>query len=217
MVLFEEFKSKKIRLGLVAVGVILLGFFVFMFMNSGGGEVAEKRFRPASRTRKTISKPKKEEPAKSPLFQALKELQDPFRGESPELVKLQNKIKATKKEIEFLKVSIEEKKLRQEMKELEKSVRAGTSTPGKETELGSGEKGVSGPQKRVLVKAILITDDEKSAFIVSEGKKGWVHEGEEFDGWKIKEIKRDSILLSRAGKTYVFFYDRFGFTKEGKS
>jgi type IV pilus biogenesis protein PilP len=218
MMFLEKFKSKKIRLGMVAIGVIVLGFFVFMFVNSGGPDLAPERARSAQRTRnKPISKPQKEKPVQSPLFEALKKWKDPFRNEDPQLVQLQDKIDATRKEIEYLKASLEEKKLRQEIKELEKFIGAGTGTAKKETGLGTGERGMSPSQKRVLVKAILITDEEKSALIVSGGKKTWVHEGEEFDGWEIKKIKTDSVVLSRAGKTYVFFYDGFGFIREGRS
>lgn len=215
MGLSEKFKSKKIRLGLVAIGALILGFFVFVFMNSGSSEMKPRKTRSAHRTpNKTITKPKQEKPVQSPLFEALKKWKDPFRKEEPGLVELQDKIDATKKQIEYLKASLEEKKLRQEIKELEKSIRGGSNAPEKETELKSGEKEVSEFQERVLVKAILITDDEKSALIISGGKKSWVHEGEEFDGWEIKEIKRDSVVLLRAGKIYVFFYDRPGFSEE---
>lgn len=213
-----KFKSKKVRLGLVGIGVIILGFFVFMFMNSGGSEVEPKKARSAPRTRsKAVSKPKQEEPTQSPLFEALKKWKDPFRKEDPGLVELQDKIDATKKEIEYLRASLEQKQLRKEIKELEESIRYETSAPGKEIELGSKEKGSSQPQKGVVVKAILITDEEKSALIVSGYKKSWVYEGEEFDGWEVKQIRKESVVLSRSGKTFVFFYDRVGFTREGES
>jgi type IV pilus biogenesis protein PilP len=218
MKLPAQLKSKKVLLGLGAVVVILMGFFVLKFMSSGGTEVEPRKARSAPQTRKPISKPKEKEPTKSPLFEALKSWKDPFRGEDPEVVELQDKINSTKKEIEYLKASLEEKKLRQEIKELEKSISgtAATSTPRAETEIGAtgGKKGKAESQKRVLVKAILITDDEKSALIVSGNRKSWVHEGEEFDGWEIKEIKKDSVVLLRAGKTYVFFYDRRHISKE---
>jgi len=218
MGLSDKFKSKKVRLGLVGIGVIILGFFVFMFMNSGGSEVEPRKARPAPRIHtKAVSKAQKEEPTQSPLFEALKKWKDPFRKEDPGLVELQDKIDATKKKIEYLRASLEEKQLRKEIKELEKSMSSGTSAPGKEIELGSQEKGSSQSQKRVLVKAILITDEEKSALIVSGYKKSWVYEGEEFDGWEVKQIRKDGVVLSRSGKTYVFFYDRVGFTEEGES
>jgi hypothetical protein len=71
--------------------------------------------------------------------------------------------------------------------------------------------------KMLSVKAILITDDEKSALIISGENGSWVHEGEEFDGWEVREIKTNSVVLWREGKTYVFFYDRSTFMEEGES
>lgn len=215
MGLSDHFKSKKIRLGLVGIGVIILGFFIFMFMNSGGSEMEPRKPRSTPRARtKQISKPQKEETTKSPLFEALKKWKDPFRNEDPEMVLLQNKIDATKKEIEYLRASLEEKQLRHEIKELEKSISAGNEIPGKEIDLGSKEKKAIS-QRKIQVLAILISEDDKSALLAYQGIKGWVHEGEEFDGWSIIEIRKDSVVLLKEGKTYVFFYDRQSFSEEG--
>ena len=216
----EKFKSKKLRLGVGIVVVILGGFFLLKFITSSGTDMPAEKERPAPRTEKPVPKPKKEEkPAQSPLFEALKELKDPFRGESPELLELENKINATKKEIELLKFSLEEKKLKQEIKDLESQMPGTvvTGTPGKiaEAESAGGTKAES--PKVVLVRAILITDDEKSALIVSGENGSWVHEGEEFDGWRVKEIKTDRVVFLRNGKTYVFFYDRSTLREEGES
>jgi hypothetical protein len=222
MGLSESLKSKKLRLGAGIVGVILVGFFLLKFMTSSGTDVPAEKERPATRTEKPVPKPKKEErPIQSPLFEALKELKDPFRGESPELLELENKINATKKEIELLKFSLEEKKLRQEIKDLESQM-PGTvvaGTPGKvaEAESAGGVKAEAESPQLVSVRAILITDDEKSALIVSGENGSWVHEGEEFDGWRVKEIKTDRVVFLRNGKTYVFFYDRSTFREEGES
>jgi hypothetical protein len=218
----ESLKSKKLRWGLGIMIVILGGFFLLKFMTSSGTEMTAEKERPAPRTEKSVPKPKKEEkPTQSPLFEALKELKDPFRGESPEFLDLENKINATKKEIELLKFSLEEKKLRQEIKDLEGQMPGAVvvGTPGKVTEAESagGEKAQVNSLKSVLVKAIMITDDEKSALIVSGEQESWVREGEEFAGWEVREIKTDSVVLWRDGKIYVFFYDRSTFREEGES
>jgi len=215
-------KSKKLLLlGSGAVVVALVGFFVLKFMASGPDDVAREKPQSATRTGQKISKPKKKEQTQSPLFEALEALKDPFRGEDPKLVEMQDKIDATKKEIELLRASLEEKKLRKEIKELEKSIKesAGTSMPGAEIQIGSADrkKGEAKSQMGVLVKAILISDDDKSALIVFGDQKIWVHEGEEFEGWEIKEIKKDSVVLLKEGKTLVFFYDRPSITREGES
>lgn len=222
-----QLKSKKVLLGLGAVVVIGVGFFVFQLMSSGGTEMdnppRRSRSAPRASARKApTSAPalKKEEPTKSPLFQALEELKDPFRKEDPRRAELEDKLNWTQKEVEYLKASLEEKKLRYEIKELEKSIgkTAGTGTPSNEVEVvpSSEKKGEAKSPKRVQIKAILIIDEEKSALLISGNKKSWVHQGEQFDGWEIKEIREESVVLFKEGKTCVFFFDRPGITKEGE-
>jgi type II secretory pathway component PulC len=151
----------------------------------------------------------------------LKSWKDPFRVEDPQVLEMQDKINAVKKEIEFLRTTLEEKKLRREIKELEGEIGEGGSTATPQQQQGAGSVGGveegRGPASGVLVKAILITDDEKKALLASGDKRSWVQEGEEFDGWEIKEINRDNVVLSRAGKNRVFFYDRPIFTQGGES
>jgi hypothetical protein len=220
MGLFERLKSKKVVLGLGVTGAVLLTLFLLKFMTSGGTEAAPERARPAPRTHQPISKPPEKEAA-SPLFETLKSWKDPFRVEDPQVLEMQDKINAVKKEIEFLRTTLEEKKLRQEIKELEGEIGEGGSTAAPQQQQGAGSAGGveegRGSASGVLVKAILITDDEKKALVASGDKKSWVHEGEKFDGWEIKEINRDNVVLSRAGKNRVFFYDRPSFTQGGES
>lgn len=220
-----QLKSKKVIFGVVIVVLILGGIFGLKFMTSGGTEVAPEKPRSAHRAQKKTAEPQKKEatppPTQSPLFEALKAFKDPFRKEDPKLAELQDKINDTKKEIEFLKVTLEEKRLRQEIKDLEKSMSktSGATSVGTETEgVSPAEKKAEDKSpKRVLVKAILITDEEKTALIVSGDEESWVHEGEKFDGWEIKEIKKESVVLMKAGKTFVFFYDRPAVRMEGES
>jgi hypothetical protein len=206
-------KSKKmLLLGSGAVVVILIGFFLLKFMSSEATDDAPDRSRPSRSAAKKITKPKPEEPQKSPLFETLQSLKDPFRTEDPKLIDLQDRLSVTQKEVEYLKVSLEEKKLRQEIKEIEETLKESdaASLPAMEVkaEPKAGESEQVYSPRTLLVKAILITDDDKSALIVSGNKKCWVREGENFDGWEIKEIKSDSVVALREGKTYVFFYDR---------
>ncbi|MGB8657576.1 MAG: hypothetical protein WCE90_07290 [Candidatus Zixiibacteriota bacterium] len=222
MALPEKLKSKKLGLGLAAIVVIAVGFLLLKFMTSGGNEVAAEKANSAPRTDRAISRPKKDpEPAKTPLYQVLKEWKDPFRGEDPKLLDLQDKIDATKKEIELLKASLEEKKLRQEIGDLESSMketpRMVTAPEEKEPDSTGANEAKTQPPKTVSVLAILITDDEKSALLVSGERKTWVHQGEEFDGWEVKEIREESVVLFREGKTFLLYYDRPGLTGEGES
>jgi hypothetical protein len=215
-------KSRKLLLvGAGLVVVILVGFFLMKFMASGGAEMAQERPRSARRTERKISKPQKKEETKSPLFKAMEALKDPFRKEDPQLIELQDKLGRTQKEIEYLKASLEEKKLRQEIREIERSLIGDDQSGAVGSEVGItpsvGTNEETRSEKHVLVKAILITDEEKSALLVYGDKKSWVHQGERFDVWEIKEIRKESVVLLREGKSFVFFYDRPGITREGES
>ena len=215
-------KSKKLlMIGVGLVAVILIGFFAMKFMTSGGTEMAEEKPRTSRRSEK-ISKPeKKKEEFKSPLFQAMEALKDPFRKEDPKLIELQDKLGRTQKEIEYLRASLEEKKLRQEIMEIERSLTGGEKSGAPESQvatapsLGTGEE--EGSEKHPLVRAILITDEEKSALLVCGDKRAWVEEGDRFDDWEIKEIRKESVVLVRDGESFVFFYGRPGITREGES
>ncbi|KPL00535.1 MAG: hypothetical protein AMJ91_04275 [candidate division Zixibacteria bacterium SM23_73_3] len=221
MELGKSLKSKKLILGAGAIGVILVGFFALKFMTSGGGDIVSEKPRPTSQTGKKISKPQKKEQTKSPLFEAMEKLKDPFRTEDPRAAELQDKLKLTQKEVEYLKATLEEKKLRQEIKEIERSMVEGerTGTSGHQLKASSSDenKVETKSPKRVKIMAILIADEERSALLISGNRKNWVHEGEQFDGWEIKEIKKESVVLLKEGKTYVFFYDRPDITREGES
>ena len=218
----KSLKSKKLLVvGAGLVAVILIGFFAMKFMASGGAEMTREKPRLARRSEKKTSKPQKKEGTKSPLFQAMEALKDPFRKEDPKLMELHDKLGRTQKEVEYLKASLEEKKLRQEIWEIEMSLTGGDRSAALESEvattpsLGTGEE--AGSERYVLVRAILITDEEKSALLVCGEKRTWVNEGDRFDVWEIKEIRKESVVLLRDGKSFVFFYDRPGITREGDS
>ncbi len=223
MELPRNLKSKKLVLiGAGLVVLILAGFFILKFMTSGGADAVPEKPRSTQRTVKKISRPKAEEPQKSPLYEAMKALKDPFRAEDSRAAQLQDKLSLTQKEVEYLRAILEEKKLRREIKEIERSIaqadRAGSPADEAAASSSEAKKAEADSKKQwVLVKAILITDEDKSALLISGSKKTWVHQGENFDGWHIKEIRRESVVLSKEGKTFVFFYGRPGIAREGES
>jgi hypothetical protein len=224
MELAKIFKSKKGIAALGLVVVLVVGFLALKFMSSTTEEPAESdKPRTAHKTvQKSPAKtPKKDEPEKSPLFQAMQALKDPFQAEDPKATELKEKLDLAKKEVEYLKAILEEKKLKQEIKEIEQSLaqdQAPGPLGGETAILGSpqtGGKSESGDN--LLVKAILASDDQRSALVVSGGKSAWVHQGERFDGWEIKEIREESVVVTRKGRTFVFFYDRPDVGREGDS
>ena len=126
----NRLKSKKAVMGLGGDGAALLVIVVLVLMNSGGSEATPQRERSALRTaRKAVPKPAvKKEPATTPLFETLKAWKDPFRMGDPQVLELQDRINAVNKEIEYLKVSLEEKRLKQQIKSLEKELGGGAAT-----------------------------------------------------------------------------------------
>ncbi len=225
----RQSKSKKFILAGVAVAVIAGGFFALKFMTSGGEEVKQEKGQTASKAVKKASTPPAEKKAPapekkentSPLFEAMKELKDPFRIEDPALAELQDKISSTQKEIEYLKATLEEKKLRQEIRDIEMSMSGSTAASaapnqGAQTEI-TGESAEEGnAEPGVLVKGILYSDEVRSALLISKDRKNWVHEGESFAGWEIVQIYRDRVMLSKAGRDSIFFCDRSEVIKKGE-
>jgi flagellar basal body-associated protein FliL len=210
MPLANLMKSKKIMLGAGAVVVILVVFFALKFMTSSTDQGESDKPRQTPKTVQKVTKPtKKDETDKSPLYEAMQALKDPFQSEDPKAAEIKNKLDLTKKEVEYLKAILEERKLKQEIKEIEKSLTEQES-PGSEEAVISSSDGNSASKSgdQLLVKAILIMDEKRSALLVSGDKRTWVHEGEHFDGWKIKEIREESVVVLKKGKTFVFFYDR---------
>jgi hypothetical protein len=124
MELPAQLKSKKVLMGLGLVVLVGVGFFFFQMMSSTEGDQGESRERPGSNSRvaprRATSTPKKEQ-TQSPLFQALEALKDPFRDEDPRRAELDEKLSLTQKEIEYLKATLAEKKLKQEIKEIEQA------------------------------------------------------------------------------------------------
>jgi hypothetical protein len=213
-------KSKKLILAGGAIILILGGFFALKFMTADGGDVKPEITQTAPQpgkistlaAQKTSPAEKKESPS---LMDALKEMKDPFRTEDT----VQDKLSNAKKEIEYLKASLEEKKLRLEIREIEKSLdeAAQTTTGGQIIQSNStGEAEADRAKDTVTVKGILFTEEEKSVLLISEDRKDWVHEGEYFGGWEIKQIYHDHVVLSKAGRDYFFYYDRTGVTRQGE-
>jgi hypothetical protein len=221
MELPKALKSKKLLLGVGLIGFILVGFFALKFMTSGGADMVPERSKSARRPERRVPTPKKEEPKKSPLFEAMEALKDPFHTEDPKAAELQDKLDMTQKEIEYLKATLEEKKLRKEIREIEKSLAASGETESGENKLevspAPGKPEAQEDKDWVLVKAILITDEDRSALLFSGKHKSWVHEGEFFWGWEVQMINQDNVILLKSGRRFVFFYDRPGITRGGGS
>ncbi len=83
-------KSKKLLIGGGIIGIIVVGFFMLKFMSSGGADMVPERPRTAHKAKKKITEPaKKKVQEKSPLFQAMEALKDPFRTEDRQVAEVQ--------------------------------------------------------------------------------------------------------------------------------
>jgi type IV pilus biogenesis protein PilP len=224
MALSEQLKSKKMLLGLGTVLLVVVGFFVFQAISSGESDqpLSKQRSKPASQTAaRRQAPPESQEQPESPLFQAIQALKDPFREEDSMRVKLEAKLELTKKEVEYLKAALEEKQLRMEIAEIEKSLAQAdqiqTPEAGQTAALPGLERESIQPEERIQVKAILTTDERRIALLMYKGQKAWICPGESLGAWKVERITDNYVVLSKEGVTSVFFYHRPGVTRQGES
>ena len=69
---------------------------------------------------------------------------------------------------------------------------------------------------KIVVKAILITENRKSALLYLSDKKGWVEVGRLFEGWLVSEIEADKVVLTRDGKSQILGYHPVPVLEGGK-
>jgi hypothetical protein len=112
---------------------------------------------------------------------------DPFKGITSELAELEVQIRLKEKEVELLKVQVEEAKLRKEL---------GLSTNRRTY----GSTGSYTP--RAEVKAIIVAETERSALVKLGSSSYWIAEGETVAGCTVKEIEDNAITVTHAGRTY---------------
>jgi hypothetical protein len=221
-------KNKKIVLGLGLVFILIIGFFAFKLL-TGGGEIqtpaTQRRTveRPQPRNKSQNQTPPKSQakkegvktdsltqakadttqklPGETPLYRLLKGWRDPFGNGNRRVAELEERIKLIKMEIELLRDSLEQEKLKDELAKLNKSY---TPAPV------FGSKQESYPKKsepkKITVKAILISEDSKTALLYLGSRKAWVKEGELFEGWVVSEIGKDKVVLTKEGISQILSY-----------
>lgn len=221
-------KNKKIVLGLGLVIILIIGFFAFKLL-TGGGEIqtpptqrrtaerAQPRNKPQNQaplkklTKKedvkddSLSQAKADTaqklPGETPLYRLLKGWRDPFGNGNRRVAELEERIKIIKMEIELLRDSLEQEKLKEELAKLKKNY-----TP----EPVFSSKPESLPQKsepkKITVKAILISEEGKTALLYFGSRKAWVNEGGLFEGWVVSEIGKDKVVLTKEGRSQILSY-----------
>jgi type II secretory pathway component PulC len=131
----------------------------------------------------------------------LKAWRDPFGNGNRRITELEESIKIIKMQVELLRDSLEQEKLKEELAKMKKGFSPApvfTSKPVSNTQVKS--------QDKITVKAILISDVKKSALLYMANKKAWVKVGDLFEGWLISEINSDRVVLTRDGRDLVLGY-----------
>lgn len=127
------------------------------------------------------------------LAQALATWRDPFQAEAAELVSMQGRIKLKEKEIEVLKLTLEEKKLRDQLR--------GSGGEGPGAPVSSPPAVVpatTAPTGRVTVKALLCSESRRAALLTTGRTSAWVSEGESFGGMQVVRLDSETATLVTA-------------------
>jgi len=226
----ELLKNKKVLLALGLAFVLIIGFFAFKMLSGGGGEEVktepknkrtverpqlrnrpEKKDQPAIQTKENIpadssvkvakADSTQKLPGETPLYQMLKAWRDPFGNGNRRITELEESIKIIKMQIELLRDSLEQEKLKEELAKMKKSISPApvySSKPVSNTQVKS--------QDKITVKAILISDVKRSALLYMANKKAWVKVGDLFEGWLVSEINSDKVVLTRDGRDLILGY-----------
>ncbi len=230
MISKELLKNKKVFLVFGLVLVVIIGFFAFKMLSGGGQEEVktgpknkktverpqlrrkpESQTQPASQTKENVSpdssvKVAKADstqklPGETPLYQMLKAWRDPFGNGNRRITELEESIKIIKMQVELLRDSLEQERLRDELAKMKKGFSPApvfTSKPVSNTQVKS--------QDKITVKAILISDVKKSALLYMANKKAWVKVGDLFEGWLVSKINSDGVVLTRDGRDLILGY-----------
>ncbi len=181
-------KSKK---GKIAIVVVILLVIIYLVGLKSHGEKApisiENEKVPSFMKGGTSSI------TNPPVYTRVKELRDPFKDMEMNVWKLNNLLLLKKKEVELLKATLEESKLRKAIKELGGTVH------------GSGllqEIGTSSAQAEVGPKllAVVISEGVKKALITIGSDTAWIEEGQQFRGLRVVKIDDQGVLVTYKGK-----------------
>jgi hypothetical protein len=222
-------KNKKILLGSGLILLLIIGFFAFKML-SGGSQPP-----PEPQTKKTAERPQlrktkqgqaqaqntarqtspadssvkvakadsiQKVPGQTPLYELLKNFRDPFGSGNKRVTELEERLKMIKMEIELLRDSLEQEKLKEELTKFKK----GSSTAPVIVYKPSTPAQIKSSDKTIIVKAILIAENNRTALLYLSSKKAWVKVGDLFEGWVISKISSDRVVLTRDGKNQILGY-----------
>jgi hypothetical protein len=237
----ELLKNKKLLSTLGLLFVLIIGFFAFKMLSGGGQEEVktesrnkktvertqlsskpERKIQPAAQTkenalRDSSAKAVKADstqklPGETPLYQMLKTWRDPFGNGNRRITELEESIKIIKMQIELLRDSLEQEKLKDELAKMKKGnspTPVFSSKPASNTQVRS--------QDKIIVKAILISEIKRTALLYMSSKKAWVTVGDLFEGWLVSEINSDKVVLTRDGRNLILGYHPFPSIEGGRN
>jgi hypothetical protein len=134
---------------------------------------------------------------REPLYHALDAWRDPFAAETGALLELQEQIKVKQKEIEVLRLSLEEKKLRTQIEAADAPRDSlGQVVPGALRQRGE-------PTPAVAVRAVIVSETQRAALLAIGARSTWVAEGEFFGPYRVAHVDRAAAVLVRDGRQQV--------------
>jgi hypothetical protein len=226
-------KNKKILLGIGLVFLLTIGFFAFKLLSGGNqpppkpqvqktaekpqlrktmpgqakAQNTAKQTPPADSSVKVATADSTEKlPGQMPLYELLKSFRDPFGSGNKRVTELEDRLKTIKMEIELLRDSLEQEKLKDELTKFKQGsspAQAVVYKPSIPAQTGSSDKITD---KTIVVKAILIAENNRTALLYLSSKKAWVKIGDLFEGWLVSEISSDRVVLTRNGKNQILGY-----------
>ncbi|HVP37130.1 MAG TPA: hypothetical protein VMT04_09070 [Terriglobales bacterium] len=222
-------KNKKILLGIGLVFLLIVCFFAFKMFSGGNQPVPEpqaKKTAERSQLRKTasgqvqtkssagqispadssvkIAKTDSTEkvPGQTPLYELLKNFRDPFGNGDKRVSELEDRLKTIKMEIELLRDSLDKEKLKDELTKFQKG---SNPSPGVVYNPTIPEQ-IKSSDQTILVKAILIAENNRTALLYLSSKKAWVKEGDIFEGWLVSQISSERVVLTKGGRNQILGY-----------
>lgn len=145
--------------------------------------------------------PESEEPPQPPapseitperllLTQSLEARRDPFQSRSMAVLGLEEDIKLKQKQIEVLRLSLEERQLRLQL--------ANVGADTTRVQLTAPASNRPGPDDIELL--ALIDSERRKAALLSDGTQlEWVREGERFGVWRLTSVRDNRAFLASSG------------------
>lgn len=129
------------------------------------------------------------------LTQSLESRRDPFQSQSMAVLALEEDIKLKSKEIEVLRLTLEERRLRQQIAGVG---RDSTLAPA---DAESAVGGATADPGRVELLAVIDSERRRAALLSDGAHAAWVREGSAFGIWQLVEVRDNGVTVAGNGAT----------------